>query len=87
MTISPALVQEQRCHHLHGRRTTIVLEAAFWGALEQAAEELGMTASALVAEICADVPGRSQGQRFNQALRLWVVQYYRKATPAVSDHA
>ncbi len=52
---------------LAGHRTSVALEPAFWTALQQAADQRGITLSALVAATDAD---RAPGQKLASALRL-----------------
>ncbi len=58
-----------------GHRTSVSLEAPFWHALKEIAAERRQPLSALVAEIDA---GRQTGG-LSSALRLYVLDHYRRA--------
>jgi predicted DNA-binding ribbon-helix-helix protein len=72
----------KRSFTIKGHRTSISLEAPFWEALRQAAEEERTTLSALVAAI--DAQRGSSG--LSSAVRVWVLDYVRKA-PVRSEPA
>jgi predicted DNA-binding ribbon-helix-helix protein len=59
-----------------GHRTSITLEAEFWAALREIAEERRMTLRALVAEIDE---GRGE-HNLSSAIRLRVLAHYRAAS-------
>ncbi len=70
----------KRSFSIKGHRTSISLEAPFWEALRQAAAAEHTTLSALVAAIDA----KRGGAGLSSAVRVWVLDYVRKA-PAKTD--
>lgn len=66
----------KRSFTIKGHRTSISLEAPFWDALRQAADEERTTLSALVAAIDA----KRGPSGLSSAVRVWVLDYVRKAT-------
>jgi len=85
MPLPLGMMRIERQHRVRGRRTTIVLEAAYWEALEQAADELHRPVRDVVSEVCGAVRGTYQGEQFNQALRVWVVEFYRRKLEQVEQ--
>jgi len=69
------LKRVQRSVWVNGMRTTIILEAAFWAAIDAAAAEMDMA----TAELCQQIgtEARAGGEAMNQALRLWAISYHR----------
>lgn len=59
---------------LHGHRTSVSLEDAFWQAFQQIAREQGRATAALAAEIDA---ARPPGLGLATAIRLHVLQHFR----------
>lgn len=73
----------KRSFTIKGHRTSISIEGPFWDALRQAAAKEGVTLAALVAEIDA---GRGEAG-LSSAVRVWVLDYFRKGRPAVASAA
>lgn len=72
----------KRSFSIKGHQTSISLEPEFWDALRDAAAEQKQSLSALVASIDAakgENPGGLSG-----AVRLWVLDYYRRGVTPVS---
>lgn len=65
----------KRSFTIAGHSTSISLEAPFWEALKDAAQERGQSMAALVEEIDA---GRGTAG-LSSAIRVWVLDYYRRA--------
>lgn len=63
----------KRSFSIAGHRTSISLEAPFWEALRQAADEKGATVAGLVAAI--DKQRGASG--LSSAVRVWVLDYFR----------
>lgn len=59
---------------LHGHRTSVSLEAAFWAAFREIAEARGLPINALAAEIDA---ARSGDEGLASAIRVFVLSHYR----------
>lgn len=59
---------------LHGHRTSVSLEAAFWQAFREIAAERGVALNALAAEIDA---GRAPDVGLASAIRVFVLAQYR----------
>lgn len=64
----------KRSFTIAGHSTSISLEAPFWEALKDAAQERGQSLAALVEEIDAerDTAGLSS------AVRIWILRYYKE---------
>ena len=60
---------------LKGHRTSVSLEAAFWDAFRQIAQERGQTLNALAAELDA---GRENDIGLASAIRVFVLQTLRR---------
>ena len=60
-----------------GHRTSVWVEAPFWDALAEIADERETTVSALVAEIDA---GRRDDGNLSSAIRIFVLAHYRGRT-------
>ncbi|MCF8486465.1 MAG: ribbon-helix-helix domain-containing protein [Rhodobacteraceae bacterium] len=60
---------------LHGHRTSVSLEAAFWDALRAIATERGITINALAAEIDE---GRKGEAGLASAIRVFILDHFRK---------
>lgn len=76
----------QRLHHhvvIAGRHTGMALEAAFWRALRDIAVREGTTVDAL----CTDINRRRGSATFPASVRVFVVSYYRQATPALQTNS
>jgi len=67
----------KRSFNIKGHRTSISLEAPFWDALKQAAQQEGVSLAKLVETIDAtrDADGLSS------AVRIWLLHYYRRSDP------
>jgi predicted DNA-binding ribbon-helix-helix protein len=63
---------------LHGHRTSVSLEEAFWHAFRTIAAERGQTINALAAEIDA---GRKGDAGLASAIRVFVLDHFRNASP------
>lgn len=61
---------QKRSFSIHGHRTSISLEAAFWTALKQAASEDGVTLAALISRIDKD----RDGAGLSSAVRVWLLR-------------
>ncbi len=59
---------------LHGHRTSVSLEAEFWEAFREIAQEKGMALNELAAEID---DGRTSDEGLASAIRLYVLRHYR----------
>ncbi len=70
----------KRSFSLKGHQTSISLEAAFWDALKEAADREGKTTAGIVAEI--DAARGNSG--LSGAVRLWILDYYRRRRAAES---
>ncbi len=66
---------------LHGHRTSVSLEETFWLAFRAIAEERGQTINALATEIDA---GRKGGAGLASAIRVFVLDHFRKAPKTLS---
>jgi predicted DNA-binding ribbon-helix-helix protein len=62
---------------LHGHRTSVSLEAAFWDAFRDIAAEYGIPLNQLAAQID---DARSGDEGLASAIRLFVLDHYRAAT-------
>ncbi|MBA3909080.1 MAG: aryl-sulfate sulfotransferase [Rhodobacter sp.] len=62
---------------LHGHRTSVSLEAAFWDAFRDIALEKGMPLNQLAAEVD---DARTGDEGLASAIRLFVLAHYRAAT-------
>ncbi len=68
---------------LHGHRTSVSLEAAFWQAFREIAERRGQTINALAAEIDATRQGDAG---LASAIRVYILKHYRDARQADGGH-
>lgn len=73
MTARPA----KRSLTLHGHRTSVSLESAFWDAFRDIALEKGVPLNQLAAEID---DARTGDEGLASAIRLFVLAHYRAAT-------
>lgn len=71
----------KRSFSIKGHRTSISLEAPFWDALKDAAAEQKTTLAGLVARID---DGRAAQSGLSTAVRVWILNYYRRAGEAAS---
>ncbi|MEZ5796463.1 MAG: ribbon-helix-helix domain-containing protein [Paracoccaceae bacterium] len=62
---------------LHGHRTSVSLEAAFWEAFRVIAAERGLALNQLAAEID---DSRAGDEGLASAIRVYVLNHYREAT-------
>lgn len=67
----------KRSFNIRGHRTSISLEAPFWDALKQAADEQGLSLAKLVETI--DTSREADG--LSSAVRIWLLHYYRRTNP------
>jgi predicted DNA-binding ribbon-helix-helix protein len=67
--------ERKRSLAIAGHRTSVSLEDAFWDALKRIASADGRTMAALVAE----VDSRRGATNLSSALRLHVLEHYRRA--------
>lgn len=73
----------KRSFTIKGHRTSISIEAPFWDALRQAAAAEDIPLAALVARIDA-----ARGEAgLSSAVRVWVLDYFRKGPPTTSTVA
>lgn len=63
---------------LHGHRTSVSLEAAFWAGFREIAAAKGLTINALAARIDE---GRSGDEGLASAIRVYVLAHYREQRP------
>lgn len=61
---------QKRSFSIHGHRTSISLEAAFWTALKTAAAEDGITLAALISKIDQS----RDGAGLSSAVRVWLLR-------------
>lgn len=66
----------KRSFSIRGHRTSISLEEPFWDALREAAQRENVAVAALVADIDAT---RRQDGGLSTAIRVWILDYYRRA--------
>ena len=59
-----------------GHRTSLALEAEFWSALTQAAEEEGLPLAALVARIDKSREEKAEKSGLASAVRVWLFRRY-----------
>lgn len=71
----------KRSFSIKGHRTSISLEAPFWDALKDAAAEQKTTLAGLVARID---DGRAGQSGLSTAVRVWVLNYYRRRGDSTS---
>lgn len=64
----------KRSFAIKGHRTSISMEASFWEALQQAAAMENSTLAAIVASVDA---GRGDAG-LSSAVRVWILEYFRK---------
>ena len=64
---------------LHGHRTSVSLEQAFWAAFREIAAVRGITINALAAQIDAGRAGGDEG--LASAIRVFVLNHYRHPQP------
>ena len=67
---------KKRSVKIKGQHTSVSLENAFWFGLHEIADERGITPGHLVSEIDES---RMEGANLSSAVRLHVLNYYRKA--------
>lgn len=71
----------KRSFSIEGHRTSLTLEAPFWSALRDIAEAEKRSLVSIVAEI-----DRSRaGAGLSSAVRVWLLEHFRKAVTAQSD--
>lgn len=63
---------------LHGHRTSVSLEEAFWAGFRDIAAAQGVTINALAAQIDA---GRSGDEGLASAIRVYVLNHFRGVSP------
>lgn len=63
---------------LHGHRTSFSLEDEFWSELRLIAQHRNISLAALIAEIDDQ---REPDSNLSSALRVYVLEWYRKARP------
>jgi predicted DNA-binding ribbon-helix-helix protein len=74
LSIEAAARPLKRSFTIKGHRTSISMEAPFWAALEQAAELEKSTLAGLV----ADIDARRGAAGLSSAVRVWVLDYFRR---------
>lgn len=62
-----------------GRRTTLILDRAFWNGLGEICAREDMTLN----ELCTEIDGRRGAAPLTSSVRVFVLSYFRSATPAV----
>ena len=67
---------------LHGHRTSISLEDAFWSELQDIARYRGMSFAALLAEIDDNRPPESN---LSSSLRVYVLEWIKASVTSVSN--
>ena len=67
----------KRSFTIGGHRTSISLEAPFWSALKDAAENERLPLSTLIARIDAE----RGASGLSSAVRIWLLSYYRQRPP------
>ena len=72
---------KKRSVKIKGQHTSISLEDAFWLGLQEIADQRGVTPEQLVSEIDET---RTAGTNLSSAVRLHVLNYYRKAFKSTS---
>lgn len=70
----------KRSFSLRGHQTSISLEAQFWEALKDAAAKENVALAALVARI----DEQRGGEGLSGAVRIWILDYYRRGATARS---
>lgn len=70
----------KRSFSIHGHRTSISLEAPFWEALRDAAQREGLSLAGLIAKI----DDARSGGGLSTAVRIWILDYYRRTGAARS---
>ena len=68
----------KRSFTIAGHSTSISLEAPFWDALKEAATARGQSVASLV----EDIDKQRDGAGLSSAVRVWILNYYRKPSPA-----
>ena len=63
----------KRSFTIDGHRTSISLEAAFWGALKDVAKARGMP----VAQLVQDIDRERGDGGLSSAVRIWLLHYFR----------
>lgn len=63
-----------------GKRTSMRLEAAFWDALAEIARREGLTVSKLCTRLASQLDAQDIDS-FSSAVRVYVMEYFRAATP------
>ena len=63
-----------------GHRTSVSLEAPFWGALREIAEEKELS----IARLIADIDSQRNDSNLSSAIRLFVLAHYRQAALSVA---
>jgi predicted DNA-binding ribbon-helix-helix protein len=76
----------KRSVFLHGHRTSVSLEQAFWDELNRLARDRGQSTNALVAEIDRHraAGGREEAGNLSSAVRLFVLAELQRAADATS---
>ncbi|TWA87147.1 putative DNA-binding ribbon-helix-helix protein [Azospirillum brasilense] len=67
-----------------GRRTSMRLEPAFWDALADIADREGLTVSALCTRLAERVEALDTNS-LSSAVRVYVMEYFRAATPRLEE--
>lgn len=61
---------------IDSRRTSVKMEREMWDALAEICERSGRT----VHDVCAEVRRASDGANFTSQLRVYILNWYRRAT-------
>lgn len=83
MAVNQGPISWQSCRNVvvDGRRTDLRLENAYWSSLKDICAREGFTLN----ELCGEIERRRGPTKLTQALRRFVVDYYRRATPTSAD--
>lgn len=83
MASNQGVVPWQSCRNVVvcGRRTNLRLENAYWSSLKDICAREGFTLN----KLCGEIERRCGPTKLTQALRRFVIDYYRRAASASSD--
>lgn len=79
--VAASVRPQKRSFTIRGHRTSISLEAAFWGALREVAAGEGCSLAALVARI----DGARGDTNLSSAVRVFVLEHYRRQARDLSS--
>lgn len=78
---NPASWQYCRNVAIRGRRTNLRLESDYWRSLQDICKREDLT----LQQLCEEVDRRRGAVKLTQALRCFVIDYYRRATPQLGN--